>query len=131
MSTVKIAIGEFEQVLGKTLNDYSDTVLKETRTLVKKVANQAKKDTQAGAPKKTGAYAKDWAVKDTSYSVMSAGATLYNRSHYQLTHLLEKGHAKRNGGRVEARVHIQPAEEQAIKNFEKGLKEIAQGRTGL
>ena len=46
---------------------------------------------------------------------------------YQLAHLLEKGHAKRGGGRTKAMPHIAPAEENAVKELENDIKKALGG----
>ena len=34
--------------------------------------------------------------------------SVHNKNHYQIIHLLEKGHQSRNGGRVRAFEHVGP-----------------------
>ena len=75
---------------------------------------------------KTGAYAKSWAAKTTKETANAMEIVVYSRNRYQLAHLLEKGHAKRGGGRVAGRPHIAPAEQAGIEQLqsliEKALK---------
>jgi hypothetical protein len=114
------------------LNDLSKTIAAELARysqLVKEDFEEAKKDVsidlvenlKATSPENTGDYKKGWTIKKQKDSFI-----VYNKTNYQLTHLLEHGHAKRNGGRVEAQVHIAPAEQQAINEFtdriEKAIK---------
>lgn len=78
----------------------------------KELSNQAVKSLKAGSPRRKGRYAGSWTKKKRGKSII-----VHNRR-YQLTHLLEKGHAKRGGGRVAARVHIAPVEKALQKNAE-------------
>ena len=76
---------------------------------------------RANSPKRTGDYAKGWSYKVDEDVPGSYTGHVYNKSHYQLTHLLEKGHVKRNGGRVAGISHIEPAFEQMQADLDKGL----------
>ena len=89
-------------------------------------AEETKKMVQSASPTDSGGYKKGWTAKKMKDSASKTEVVVYNRSKPGLTHLLEKGHAKRGGGRVEAKVHIAPAESYAISQLEdkivKGLK---------
>lgn len=126
MSRRRVKIDNFGAELQKILDDYGDNVTEKTRAAVLEAAKVAKQETKAGAPVRKGKYRSGWAVKEDAVSRLRTEAVVYNRSRYQLAHLLEKGHASRNGGRVAARVHIKPAEEHAIKNMEEAIKRIAE-----
>lgn len=122
-----ITVDELADVINEGLKEYADLAAEEVKGAVKKSAKAVKDQINGSAPVRTGRYAKSWKVKTTAESANGLEQTVYSPTRYMLSHLLEKGHAKRGGGRVRAIPHIAPAEEMGIEMFEglieKALKE--------
>ena len=114
----RISINALADTVMECLNDYAEVSAEGMKKAVRKAGNTVKKEIGANAPKDTGAYAKSWAVKNTKENSHSLEVTVYSKNRYQLAHLLEHGHAKRNGGRVAGKSHIAPAEETGIRQLE-------------
>lgn len=107
----------------KGLTEYVDLAEADMKKAVKKTATEVKKNISANAPKHTGKYAKSWTTKKTKENSHTLEMTVHSKNRYQLAHLLEKGHAKRGGGRVASRPHIAPAEESGVEMLEKLITE--------
>ncbi len=104
------------------LQEYAELATDALKKEIQAAGKVAKTQIEQTAPRKTGAYAKSWAVKKTGETSNSLSVTVYSKNRYMLTHLLENGHAKRGGGRVAAIPHIAPAEETAIKSLEQNIE---------
>lgn len=121
-----ISIDDLASEVMKGLNEYAEVAASEMKKAVKKAGRTAKAEIIATAPKDTGAYAKSWASKTAGEKSNAISIVVYSKNRYTLTHLLEFGHAKRGGGRVEGKPHIEPAKEKAgqamLKTLERTLK---------
>ena len=107
----------------KGLTDYADLAVTSMKKAVRKTAKSVKDEISSNAPKRTGAYSKSWTAKKTKENSHSLEMTVHSKNRYQLAHLLEKGHAKRGGGRISGKPHIAPAEEKGVQLFEKLIEE--------
>ena len=87
---------------------------------VKETARALATDLRETSPKDTGEYAKGWTARKEG----PGRYVVYNKKKPQLTPLLEHGHAKRGGGRVEGRPHIKPAEERHVPQLERKIAQI-------
>lgn len=105
-----INIDELAAEVMAELQEYAELVDTEVKKAVRKTASQVKKEVSENAPKDKGKYGKSWAAKKVSENSHSLQMIVYSKDRYQLAHLLEKGHAKRGGGRVDGKPHIVPAE---------------------
>ena len=123
----RIKIDALGSELAKLMVEYASDVTEEMKAEAKEVAKEAARELKTSSPEGTGKgrkghYKDGWASKTEAENATSIGIRVYNRKKPGLTHLLEKGHAKRGGGRVEGIPHISTAEEHAIKSYEQRLK---------
>ena len=105
------SIDDLASEVMKGLNEYAELADVSMKKAVRKTATAVKNEISANAPKKSGRYRKSWATRKTKENSHTLEMTVHSKDRYQIAHLLEKGHAKRGGGRVEAHPHISPAEE--------------------
>ena len=118
----RVSADRMAEAVMEGLLEYAELAADVMKDCVKKAGNTVKKETQAGAPVRTGKYKSSWAVKRQRETSSTLEVVVHSRNRYQLTHLLEKGHAKRGGGRVKAVPHIAPAEEKGVRELEEGIK---------
>ena len=114
----KVSIDSLADAVMEELAEYNKLAEETMKKAVTKAGQTVRKEIQSGAPVQTGRYAKSWRAKKTRESSTRLEVTVYSPSRYMLAHLLEHGHAKRNGGRTRAFPHIAPAEELGEKQLE-------------
>ena len=119
-----------ESAVNEILDDYKEDLNKDNDKNVESAGKRAAKLLREQSPKRTGAYARSWTSKTEGKgsNIQATMATVYNKNHYQLTHLLEFGHANKNGGRTPAYPHIKKVEEQVIEEFYQDEKKSAEGK---
>lgn len=118
----KIKISSLANTVMDYLNDYAEASAEDVKTAVRDAGKTVQKEIEISAPKDTGDYSKSWSVKNVKETANSLEVSVHSKGKYQMAHLLEFGHAKRNGGRVNGKVHIAPAEELGIKQLQEQLE---------
>ena len=117
----KISVSQLFAAVMEAVQEYADTAVEEVKQAVMETGNEVRDEIRQNAPKNTGAYARSWAVKKTRETSDSIQIVVHSKR-YQLTHLLEFGHAKRGGGRTRAFPHIAPAEQAGIEQLTRDIE---------
>lgn len=123
----KVTIDNLDKEIKKIFNEYSGSVMSNldqiTRQTTKKGVQALKsesKSTFGTVKKRKKKYASTWTSKFETGRLSRQGI-IYN-TQAGLPHLLEHGHAKVNGGRVQGRAHIQPVEQKLVTEYEREVK---------
>lgn len=110
---IKLILNEYAEQLEKDLDEATKAVCKKGAQAIKESARE-----MFGG---SGKYASGWTSTIAKKRWKSAGV-IYNSKAPGLAHLLEKGHAKQNGGRTQARPHIKPVADELTKEYEEVIR---------
>lgn len=125
MTERRVHVDQMAEALARTMAEYAELSNEVMKGCVVEVSQSVKEDIQGNAPVRTGKYKKSWAAKKVQENANSLTMAVHSRDRFQIAHLLEHGHAKRGGGRVQAVPHIAPAEqrgaEELTAKMERGL----------
>lgn len=130
MSNKKVSVDELSNVILEYLEEYKGVTEEACKDGVLTTAEEAVKDLRSAHPAGSGRYGSwdkydsGWTKRASTMKTKEKGilAVVYNKDHYRLTHLLEKGHALVGGGRTQAFPHIAPVEEKCEENLIKNIK---------
>lgn len=108
--------------INSVLAQYTNNVNEDLDQVMKAEANECKDKLRQTSPTDSGSYAKGWSVKKKNGCYI-----VHNKTDYQLTHLLEKGHDVvaygKKVGHVNPKVHIKPVEEWVQDDIIKKLED--------
>ena len=125
---MKTTVDDLSKAIQKTLAEYEGVTVESMKAAVDKASKEAVRELKSSSPNRTGAYAKSWTSTKTKLTNKWAyEKTVYNKDHYRLTHLLEKGHkvvgAKNGRTRVDPIPHIEKVEKKAVETLVREMKE--------
>lgn len=123
----KVKVDGLAKAIAAELAAYDQEVTDGLKKEVKQVAKEMVTQLKQTSPRDSGEYASGWKAKVEHESAQDIRERVYNVKKPSLTHILENGHAKVNGGRVEGTPHIGPAEQQAADKLENKAKVVARG----
>lgn len=121
---------DLSKAVAYVLHEYEESVIETVQRVTNELAKEGVNRVKASSPvnpqgTKRGAYKSGW-LKKVTVNRMGASAIIYNGKFPGLVHLLEKGHALRQGGRAPAQEHVAPVQEWMSQELETRLKEAIQ-----
>lgn len=123
----KVKIDDLADAVIEALNAYNEITEEEFEEIARDVAKEGRKKLKTTSPKgygsRKGHYADGWSVKHERTGNGKFNFIIHNRKKPGLTHLLEKGHQLRQGGKARAIPHIKPVEEWCNEEFKRRVKE--------
>lgn len=121
---------DLSKAVAAVLSEYEEGVVETVQRVTNELAKDGLSKVKAASPvsgksPKSSAYRSGWSKKVIT-NRLGASAIIYNGKYPGLVHLLEKGHALRNGGRSRAQPHVAPVQEWMSNELQKRIEEAIQ-----
>lgn len=127
MAGQKVRVDDIAEAITEIVREYCGDLAEDVDVAIDVTAKECAADISAHSPrrKKSRGYWKGWkVVKDNGHSRHKR--IVWNPKFYRIVHLLEKGHVKRGGGRVEGKPHVGPAEKKYSLLLEKRIIDVVE-----
>ena len=109
--------------IAMALAEYDQEIADKTKDCVDKVSKEGVNELKKSSPKLTGDYRRGWQKREAYRDTRTKRNIVHNKTDYQLTHLLEHGHASRYGGRGKKKKKIKNVEESMRERLENKIEE--------
>lgn len=112
--------------ISKILTNYAEGIQEAITEEAKKIGKEGAtrlKNTKGTYKVRSGDYNKSWKTKEET-GANFVHVSIHSEKHYRLTHLLEYGHATRDGKRTKAFPHIEPVDDFVKETFVNNVEEI-------
>ena len=120
-----ITIDQLSDAITAQLNTFEKNVREGVKKAVDETIDQMVKDTKSTAQSRTGRYKRKISATVGENTLMTYSKVWHvKKPDYRLAHLLDKGHALRNGGRYCGNQHVASAEHRAVENFQRKIEEV-------
>ena len=129
MSNVKIRPEQFSKAVIKALGEYADEANEKLEGMIKTAARETRRELKVTSPVNQGKYARGWSNKAQKVGRYNLNQVVYNRTDYQLIHLLERPHDTGQGGHYPSKKDhtgqmARIEQEQTQKFYEEVIKKL-------
>lgn len=118
-----IRIDRLAAEIANAVRQYTESVSDSVAVAVEETAKDCTNEIKENSKFKSGKYSKGWKIVKRDRSGVTS-RIIWNPKYYRLVHLLEKGHAKRGGGRVSGRPHVGPAEQKYVGELANRIAQV-------
>lgn len=122
-----VKIEDLSDAIGKELEIYDRDITQKIKRQAVRSIKQCVETTKLTAPvgKRTKHYRDDIAWRTLEDTYRKTVVQWYVKApNYRLSHLLNNGHATKNGGRVEGTNFITRAHDETVRDYEKEIEDI-------
>ena len=120
-----ISVDQLSATISEELENYNRIVVQGTKDEAKKAMDRLVRETKATAPTRRPKYKNSITSRKEWESTLGVEYTWYVKgSEYRLSHLLENGHATRNGGRTKAYHFIKNASDPILEDYVSAVEEV-------
>ena len=122
-----ISIDQLGDAIMAQLNSFESNVREGVKKAVDETMDEMVRETKANAQARPGGgrYKRKISATIGENTLMKYSKVWHvKKPDYRLAHLLDKGHALRNGRRYEGNQHVTNAEHRAVETFQRKLEEV-------